>query len=178
MHRPSLVSLAAIATTFSVVTAAHAELVGTYSVGSGAKTSYLQFDFANSNTYLYAVRYDGTMRGADLLAIVASAQPGFFSYETVSFSFGDALLGVTIGSDTNAGFGTPPDYVDYWHYWTRESETTPWIASLIGFADRTVSNGSWDGWVFNSDLRPSTVPAPTAGVLVALVGLAPRRRRR
>ncbi len=178
MHRASSIVLVTISAACFAVTAAPADLVDTYSVGSGAKTSYLQFDFANSNTYLYAVRYDGTLRGADLLAIVALAQPGFFSYETVSFSFGDALLGVTIGADTNAGFGTPPDYVDYWHYWTRDSEATPWIASLIGFADRTVSNGSWDGWVFNSNGQPSAIPTPAAGFLLACVGLTPRRRPR
>lgn len=159
---------------------AHAELVGSYVVGSGANTSYLQFEFANANTYLYAVRYDGSLRGDDLFAIVAGGQPGFFSYEIVSFPFGDALFGVTIGSDTNAGFGTEPLYLDYWHYWTREPGQGSWASSMIGFGDRTVSNGSWDGWVFDSDSAPTPVPGPAAlGALsaAAFIGIGRTRRR-
>lgn len=162
----------------SAVTAdLRAELIGSYVVGSGAKSSHLQFEFSNSNTYLYEIRYDGTLRGSDLLSIAATAQPGFFSYQTVSFSFGDALFGVTIGSDTDSGFGTPPDYLDYWHYWTRESAPSAWLSSVTGFGDRIVADGSWDGWVFNSDAPPAAVPAP-AGAAILAVGAALARRRR
>lgn len=178
MHRTLPIVLSAAASICFTTTAAKAELVGSYMVGSGSQTSYLQFDFANSNTYLYEVRYDGAQRGSDLLAIVAAAQPGFFSYQTVSFSFGDALFGVTIGADANAGFGTPPAYLDYWHYWTREPGASAWVDSLIGFGDRAVSNGSWDGWVFDSNGQPASVPAPAVGSVLACVGMTSRRRRR
>ena len=161
----------------SVASLAHADLVGSWTVGSGANASYLQFEFTNSNTYLYEVRFDGSLRGNYLLAIVAAAQPGFFSYEVVSFSFGDALFGVAIGSDADEGFGTPPDYLDYWHYWTRESAQSAWTESMTGFADRVVANGSWDGWVFNSNAAPAAVPAPTPIALVAAAAAVRRRRR-
>lgn len=156
---------------------ASAELVGSYSVGTGANASHLEFQFTNSNTYLYEVRYDGALFGNQLFAIVAAAQPGFFSYTTEQFSFGVALLGVSIGSDADSGFGTPPDYLDYWHYWTREPGDAAWTESWIGFGDRTVSNGSWDGWVFNSSAAPATVPAPGAIALMALSGLVRRSAR-
>jgi len=160
----------------STASVAHAEFVGGWTVGDGANASYLQFEFTNSNTYLYEVRYDGSIRGSDLLGIVAAAQPGFFSYQVISFSFGDALFAVAIGSDSDEGFGTPPDYLDYWHYWTRGSADAPWTASMTGFADRVVANGSWDGWVFNSNAAPSIVPAPAS--LALLAGAAAVRRRR
>ena len=162
----------------SLASVAHADLVGSWTVGSGASASFLQFEFTNSNTYLYEVRYDGSLRGDDLLAIVAAAQPGFFSYEVISFSFCDALFGIAIGSDADEGFGTPPDYLDYWHYWTRASSQSAWSASMTGFADRVVADGSWDGWVFNSNAAPSIVPAPATLVLVAAAATATRRRRR
>jgi len=168
-------SLAGLLATASV---ASAELVGSYSVGTGSNTSRLQFDFTNGNTYLYDVRYDGSLRGDDLFAIVAEAQPGFFSYQIVSFSFGDALFAVTIGADSDAGFGTPPLYLDYWHYWTRSSDQSAWASSNVGFADRIVSDGSWDGWVFNSNSAPAAIPAPAAGVLIAGAAASARRRRR
>ncbi len=153
---------------------ASAELQGSYIVGTGSSASHLQFDFTNSHSYLYEVRYDGSLFGDDLLTIVAAAQPDFFAFEVTHYSFGDALTGVTIGADTDSGFGTPPDYLDYWHYWTRETSDAVWTESWTGFAERSVSDGSWDGWVFNSTGAPSAVPAPSA---FALLLIAARRRR-
>lgn len=180
MNSPDLrIACSASLAMLLVAGASHAGLVGTYAVGTGANTSYLQFEFANSNAYLYEVRYDGTLRGDDLFAIVAAAQPGFFSYQVVTFSFGDALFGVAIGADANQGFGTPPAYLDYWHYWTRANESASWTNSMIGFGDRTVSNGSWDGWVFDSAAAPTAVPAPAVGGMLALgASIRPNRRRR
>ena len=177
-HRDSLTTIAISSVAVAMNGIAQGDLVGSYTVGTGASTSYLQFEFANSNAYLYEVRYDGSLRGDDLFAIVAAAQPGFFSYQVVSFSFGDALFGVTIGADANEGFGTPPDYLDYWHYWTREGASAAWTESMIGFGDRAVSNGSWDGWVFNSAGAPAPIPAPGALALLALSGAWTGTRRR
>jgi MYXO-CTERM domain-containing protein len=158
-------------------TSARAELVGNYIIGNGANASFVQFQFTNANTYLYEVRYDGSMTGRALFDIVAAAQPGFFSFTYDSFSFGDFVTGITIGTDTDFGYGTPPDYLDYWHYWTRASATDAWTESFIGFADRVVANGSWDGWVFNSASAPNAVPTPSALALLAGGLLATRRRR-
>ncbi|MEY3025947.1 MAG: hypothetical protein RLZZ238_844 [Planctomycetota bacterium] len=159
------------------VASAHADLVGSYTIGSGTSTSFVQFEFTNANTYLYEVRYDGAMSGSDLLAVIAAAQPDYFSYEVQSFSFGDVLFGVSIGADADAGFGTPPDYLDYWHYWTKEPGDAAWTESWIGFGDRVVLDGSWDGWVFNSANAPSTVPGPGAVCVLALARLLRRRGR-
>jgi hypothetical protein len=156
--------------------AAQADLVGSYAVGSGANASFVQFEFANTNAYLYEVRYDGALFGDDLFAIIAAAQPGFFSYQVQSFSFGDALFGVSIGADSNAGFGTPPAYLDYWHYWTKEPGDAAWTESFVGFSDRAVSNGSWDGWVFDSAAAPTAVPGP--GTLALFMAVLARRRTR
>ena len=157
--------------------AASADLVGSYTVGAGASASFVEFQFTNLNTYLYEVRYDGALYGNDLFAIIASAQPGFFSYTTEQFSFGVALFGVSIGGDSDSGFGNPPDYLDYWHYWTREAGETAWTESWVGFGDRAVSNGSWDGWVFNSAAAPAAIPAPGALALLALSGAWTGTRR-
>jgi hypothetical protein len=46
----------------------------------------------------------------------------------------------------------------------------------VGFGDRAVSNGSWDGWVFESASAPMAVPAPGAVALLAMVAV--RRRAR
>ena len=165
----------------ALASVAQGAIVASYTVGTGAQSSTVQFDFVTlgsgaTNTYLYEVRHDAGLFGDDLFAIIAAEQPTNFAFEVITFSFGDALFSVGIGSDSASGFGTAPDYLDYWHYWTRESAVQLWNESLIGFGDRAVSDGSWDGWVFNSGGAPATVPAPGALALFALVGL--RRARR
>ena len=162
----------------TAASSASGDLVGSFSVGTGSSASFVQFEFANSNIYLYEVRYDGAIFGDDLFAIIASAQPGYFSYQVQSFSFGDALFGVTIGADSNAGFGTPPAYLDYWHYWVRANESAAWTESFVGFSDRAVSDGSWDGWVFESASAPAAVPAPGVAALLVFSGAWTGTRRR
>jgi len=156
---------------------AHASLVESFVIGSGANASFVQFQFTNNNTYLYEVRYDAPLTGRGMFDAIAVAQPSFFAFTYDSFSFGDFVTGITIGTDSDFGSGTPPDYLDYWHYWTRASETDSWNASFIGFGDRVVSDGSWDGWVFNSGSAPNAVPAPSVVALMALTGVSRRRRR-
>ena len=170
---------ASIAAAISVLASAtaSASLVGTYTVGNGASASFVQFQFTNANTYLYEVRYDGAMTGKGLFVIIGAAQPGFFSYTYDTYSFGDFVTGITVGSDSDSGYGTPPDYLDYWHYWTRGAAGDAWTESFVGFGDRAVSNGSWDGWVFNSATAPAAIPAPGVFALLALGGFASRRRR-
>ncbi|MBL9150191.1 MAG: hypothetical protein JNM94_15995 [Phycisphaerae bacterium] len=170
--------LLAVVVAASAVSLSHAGLVGSYDVGAGANASNLQFDFANGDTYLYIVRYDGSITGRDLFDIAKAAQPGFFDFSTQVFPFGEALFGVSIGATSDSGFGTPPDFLDFWHYWTRETDSDPWGFAPSGFADRVVSNGSWDGWVFGSDGAPTAIPAPGAAIaLAALLGRARTRRR-
>lgn len=157
---------------------ASAALIGSWTIGEGASTSTVQIQFANGNTYLYDIRYDGALTGQDLFERIAAAQPGYFAYEVTSFSFGDALFGIAIGSDANSGFGNPPAYLDYWHYWTRSAGTDAWTESFVGFGDRTVGDGSWDGWVFDSSDAPGAVPAPGALAMLLLAGAKAGRRRR
>ncbi len=172
----------AIASALTITVSANAAIVGSYAVGSGSQVSTVQFDFVTlgtneTNTYLYEVAHDAGLFGDDLFAIIAAAQPGYFSHEVITFSFGDALYSVGIGSDFAAGFGTAPDYLDYWHYWTRDNAAQAWSESWIGFGDRAVTDGSWDGWVFNLWGAPAAVPAPAVLSLFAMLGMRQSRRR-
>jgi uncharacterized protein (TIGR03382 family) len=175
MRLPLLASLVPV----FIASLADAGFVATYDIGVGASASFVQFEFADGDAYLYTVRWDGTVTGRDLFSIIAAAQPDLFGYETVVFPFGEALLGVTIGDSFDAGFGTPPLFLDYWHYWTKATTIAPWDASLIGFSERVVTDGAWDGWVFGSDAPPQPIPAPAAAALLVLAaGRGGRRRRR
>jgi hypothetical protein len=157
---------------------ASAGLVASFEIGSGSSSSTLQFDFENGNTYVYTVFWEGATTGRDLFDIAAAAQPGFFVSDIVTFSFGDALFGQSIGTDSNAGFGTPPQFLDYWHYWVRDDIDDAWQSAMTGFADRLVIDGSWDGWVFGSDAPPSAIPAPGAIAFAAVILYRARRRGR
>lgn len=151
-----------------------ADLVGEFDIGEGDSTSTVLFQFSNENQYLYTVHYDGALTGRNVFDLFEEAQPGFFDPIIESYDFGDFLVGLTIGDDFDEGFGTPPDYLDYWHYWTMEPDSTEWEASMIGFSDRVLSDGSADGWVFNSN----DVPIPAPPLTFALIGIAAFRRRR
>ena len=158
-----------------VVTMSHADVVDTFEIGTGESSSSFMFQFGNGNQYMYEFNYDGTMSGQSAIEAIMNAQVGYFVPGIVSYSFGDALNGLTIGDDSDSGFGTPPDYLDYWHYWTKEIESDEWNSSFVGFGDRMITDGSWDGWVFNSNDAP--VPAGATVITLASMGALRRRRR-
>ena len=151
-----------------------AEVIETYQIGEGSSTSSIVFQFTNGNQYLYEVSYSDDLTGREVFDVISDAQPGFFIPDITVYDFGDSLTGLEIGSDSDSGFGTPPDYLDYWHYWVRDSGQDPWEFSSVGFSDRDLSDGSWDGWVFNSNLAP----VPGSATVLILSGMLSTRRRR
>ena len=156
------------------VSLSHADVVESFEIGSGASTSSFLFQFTNGNQYLYEVSYDEPMSGQDAVEFIMNEQAGYFVADIVTYSFGDVLNGLEIGGDFDEGFGNPPDYLDYWHYWTKDDVMDQWESSFVGFSDRTITDGSWDGWVFNSN----DAPVPAGASLITLSCLAATRRRR
>jgi uncharacterized protein (TIGR03382 family) len=152
----------------------NADVIDTFEVGTGESTSSLLFQITNGNQYLYEVSYSGDLTGREAFDVISGAQPDFFIPDISVFSFGESLTGLDIGSDSDSGFGTPPDFLDYWHYWVRGSDLEPWDFASFGFSDRNLSDGSWDGWVFGSEFAP----VPGSGSVLALIGLSAIRRRR
>ena len=141
------------------------DIVSTYDVGTGAMTAEIQFDFFNGNTHLYSLHWDGALSGRDVFDVLLSAQPAYFNFEYETYSFGDFLTGLSIGGDTDSGAGTPPDYIDYWHYWTSDGGGA-YEESMIGFNNRMLSDGAADAWVFGHNGAPATIPAPPAFILL------------
>lgn len=158
----------------SLFSSAQAEIVESFQIGSGDSTSSLIFQFTNGNQYLYEVSYSEPMSGRDAFDVIEAAQSGYFIADIVTFSFGDSLFGLSIGTDQDEGFGTAPEYLDYWHYWTKSDESAEWDFSSVGFSDRILSDGSWDGYVFNSNFAP----VPGCASLLAMTGIISSRRRR
>ncbi|MCP4069954.1 MAG: hypothetical protein GY741_16900 [Phycisphaeraceae bacterium] len=161
-------------------TAATADLVNRWEVGSGDATAMIQFDFLSSgNTYVVDLFFDESMSGQAAIEMIAadSTTAGFsFEYDVISYSFGDFLVGIDIEGDSDYGDGSTPPYVDYWHYWTGDAGG-PWTESMVGFGDRLLTDGSADAWVFGTADAPATIPAP-ATIAIVLPMIAARRRRR
>ena len=156
-----------------------ADLIDTFQVGEGSAMAQIQFDFLSGNSYLYEVRWDGSeMTGRDVFDLIDAAQPEYFDFTYIAYDFGDFLTSVTIGSDSDFGDGSEaPDYMNYWHYWNRSGDES-WQSSMIGFSDRVLEDGSWDGWVFGVSDAPQEIPAPaTIGVIGAVFASCRRRRR-
>ena len=156
-------------------TVSHADVIETFEIGTGNSTSSFVFQFTNGNQYMYQINYDESMSGQSAVEFIMEEQMDYFVADIVSYSFGDALNGLNIGDDFDAGFGTAPEYLDYWHYWTKEDQTENWESSFVGFGDRMITDGSWDGWVFNSNDAP--VPAGASLITLSCVGAMRRRRR-
>lgn len=162
-----------------IVTHAEADLVDRWEVGTGDQSATLQFDFLDGRTFAFDVRWSGTLTGRGAFDLIADDDTGRFgfTFDVLSYSFGDFLVGVGVDDAYHYGEGSPPDWVDVWHYWTAESPTDAWSYASIGFSDRLLADGARDGWVFGTTDAPATIPAP--GVLVVLFGggLARTRRR-
>lgn len=158
---------------------ARSAIIDTFSVGSGASTSTIQIDFANGNGYIITYSWDGPATGwSALLAIDAALADMAIQYQT--FSFGVFLTGVSIGADHDYGTGDLWPIENYWHYWTAQPTDAPgsWTSSMIGAADRVLTSGARDAWVFGSPALPQAVPAPGAIVTLVFAGALTSRRRR
>ncbi len=166
--------------TLGLVSAASADLVGSWSVGTGEETASVQIDFMNGNSYLFDLSFDDELRGREVFDLLTEAANTIgdltFDFTVISYSFGDFLTGITLNDDADYGEGSPPDYLDTWAYWTAEG-TEVWSSSMIGFSDRILVDGSRDAWVFGTGAAPATIPAP-ATIGLALFVRGDRRRRR
>jgi hypothetical protein len=164
---------------------------------------------------IWGYRWTGTATGLQMINAVVAADPRLYGHQGV-FSFGTVFFGLGYDVDGD-GFGVSPalafdggglavgsapandnraptdaddHYRDgwstgYWSYWTGDG--TSWTASMIGAADRILTNGTYDGWSFAPgfvDTAPAdpvaAVPEPTSAimVLVGAAGLLVLRRRR
>lgn len=185
------ISVAAVLMTVGM-TAAHAQTFApliTQTVGTGSEESFFTLDFQDGTTdhnYAFGYKYDGTQTGADFLTALSSGTALTVSSSTSSY-------GVLVSSfGFNGHFKDSPGN-SYWAYFTG-TNGQDWTYSEIGASDRTLSNGSWDGWSWDPDyhtgedaaprpLTPAAVPEASSAVslgVLALLGagaFAVRRRK-
>jgi hypothetical protein len=172
-------------------------IAGTY--GSGPDESYLVVNFDNgpggandpASNFVFGYLYGGVSNPApnayDMiegltnvgLLSTTTYYSSFAEHEIDTFSFSSNTSGAPTGYDNSTGA--------YWNYFwgttstINPSGTTGWTTAGSGIDDETLTNGSVDGWVWES-----SAPAPEASscismalglCLVAVLALVQSRKR-
>jgi len=108
-----------------------------YWAGSGSNEAVVVIDFGD-DSYAFGYRWAvGPKYGKDLMDAVNAA--GALDYTET----GGLLNTISYGSYVNVGQAGWP--TDWWSYFT-SSDGENWESAAVGFAERELSNGSWDGW--------------------------------
>ena len=144
-------------------------------VGSGASNAMVIINFKDGAICEFDVAFDGSPSGIGLLDIIEDAT----TLTTVreDFGWGVFIDGISYDGHSNMGFG---DGEDWWHYWVRDATADPWETPWdYGAADRVVTDGCYDGWVYGGASEPVPEPATmallAAGAWAAMIRL--RRKR-
>lgn len=153
---------------------AHADIIQSYSLGTGASVSTVQIDFSNGNGYVFELRYDGELSGFAALQWMAAEAP-VFTLQTEVFPWGALVAGIGVGFDYDYGVGDLWPIENYWHYWVT-NDADEWTWSDVGASDRMLTHGSADAWVFGSGIPPQTVPGAPAFTLALLTHKSRRRK--
>jgi hypothetical protein len=164
-------------------------------VGSGVNESYLVLDFETSTSqtpdasyafgYLYSPSSTGAEpNGLEMIQALQSANIGFDDTAT-TYSFGTAIDSFSYNDLSEGGFQSN----GYWSYYTSTNGVFG-QSSNVGAGVRTLSNGSYDGWAWDTGSDPvpvtpfaaSAVPEDGSAYLLLLAlpfgFLATRRRIR
>ena len=148
-------------------------------VGTGSSTSYLVVDFLRStsgpmDTYAFGYRYDGVRTPADAL-LELDTHAGF-ELDTTNFG---GTLGLNIDRIAYGGDDDAPDFgADdrFWNFFQgdHQSATVNWAFSNDGISARTLTNGSFDGFLAKTFSEtdepriPTGVPEPSAAGMMLL----------
>ena len=155
-------------------------------------TSTLHIEFTDGFAITYEVSYDSsvTLTAEDLMLLVeveTAADPTLptFTYDDPSFpGFVETITVVETGGTVHTD---TPDFSatgTFWSYWTTEppARPTPWTSSSEGITTRSLSDGSFDGWIVGDGTTspgiPANVPEPGSLALAGVAGLALYSRSR
>jgi len=140
-------------------------------IGSGVNMSMVLIEFTDGNLFEFAVSYDGSATGEDLLYLMRDEIE--FDVQGQLFDFGAGLKLFVFGmSFEGSGEGELGKFATSPTYYIRSAGDSPWQLAPMGATDRTVSDGSIDGWSFSEVQIPEPVVA--GWLLFGAVLLLPR----
>ncbi len=143
-------------------------------VGVGVNTSHVIVDFG-PQSYDFAVHYNGSITGEDAMNLLAANTDLRFGFK--HFSFGDFRTSIDYGGYVDTGDGALGTH--FWSYWVGDGNT--WALGP-GFSSRTLTDGSYEGWVWRQAQSTSpdfaVVPEPATGLFIAAAAMIFIHRRR
>ena len=163
MKLNSLYLSAALLTTLSAAASAQTFTPAlTETVGSGSEESFFTLDFQDGtagHNYAFGYKYNGTQTGADFLAALSADTALQVGYDPGYGPGDNNPAGVFVNSFGFNGHHEASPGNSYWAYFTGTNGQN-WTYSGVGASDRTLSNGSWDGWSWDADYTNPVTPTP------------------
>lgn len=176
MKRRRIMALLAIIGTLTLSLPADAFLT---QVGDGDYLAHMVINFGNGSIYEFDVNFsDLAWTGQDLMNYIEQETTLITHQQEFDFGGGPVFLLDGLEFDGNSDIGFQGGN-NWWQYWVRDDATDSWESSPVGFSDRTIADGSWDGWVYGNANPPVLIPEPGTLILfgVGMVALTAVRRR-
>ena len=148
-------------------------------VGSGTNAVMVYIEWSDNYVTEFLVAFDTvTITGLEAFDIIeadTAVPPISDPLTTVrgDFGFGVFIDGISQGVHSDIGYGGGENW---WHFWIKDSGQGSWASPAFGVADRILSDGDSDGWVYGHAAAPAPEPMTLSLLALGLVGLIKRRR--
>lgn len=140
-------------------------------VGTGSDHAQVYVEFGDGANYTFEVAYNGSVYGMDLLDIIETHE----LLTTKRVFDGMFIDGMSYDGHSSIGYAGGENW---WHYWTRESNSDWSSPQTYGAFDRVVQDGSCDGWIYGRAGSPLPEPATAFLGIVCVAAAAWRRPER
>ncbi len=154
--------------------------------GSGSNQAAMVVQWNDDNlpvSLVWGYRWDGSATSLDMFQAIDAGNSDFSSTLT-DHGWGISVDG--IGYAEGSRFKPGWDGTNYWAFYTSEGSpyggSGAWASSFVGIGDRSLSDGSWDGWSHSpgnpsdAPVVPLAVPEPSTASFIVIGGLLLLRR--
>lgn len=158
-------TIIAIAMTAMANSAAFAAII---EIGTGQNVAGLYIEWGDGYTAEFAVRFETpTVTGLQIFDIIEANTS--LATTRGDFGWGVFIDGLTYDGHSDIGYNGG-EY--WWHYWNKNNGQS-WESSWTGVADRILSNGDTDGWIYGHAGAPA--PEPATFILFSIAALLVRK---
>ncbi len=140
-------------------------------VGSGGNQADLYIEWSDGYRAEFTISFEEpTVTGLGLFDILEQET----SLTTIrgDFGFGVFVDGISYEGHTNAFYEGGENW---WHYWIYDVQESSWNAPMFGVADRIITHGDADGWIYGHAGAPYAVVPLPATFFLGILGLGMSR---